>query len=213
MPLSELEARIAAFSEQQWFLTGHMPTPETLADTFGISRKKLNELLSNLKTSFEERGMPIIEGRTLSPQQVSMANQMLNLADQRSNRKKLSDNGITPTKWDGWMQNPDFKEYMMVRSKQILDGAIPEAHLALVENVKRGDLGSLKFYYEMTGFYTGKDQAIDPRAILNKVLEIIMRHVKDPETLKAIASEILPLSGLDSPAKLGTSQVVKGEIL
>ena len=200
------------FCEQQWFLSGKLPTPEQLSQTFNLSHKKLNELLIKLKGSFEERGMPVIEGRSLTPEQITLANTMLNLADQRSNRKKLQDAGVTPTKWDGWMQDPDMKEYMMTRSKQILEGALPDAHLALVENVKRGDLGSLKFYYEVSGFYTGKENQIDVRQILNKVLEILMIHVTDPEVLKKISRDLALLVGLDSPAKVET-QVVRGEIL
>ena len=212
MPLTEQESRLIAFCEQQWFLSGKLPTPEQLSKTFSISHKKLNELLTKLKDSFEERGMPVIEGRSLTPEQITLANTMLNLADQRSNRKKLQDAGVTPTKWDGWMQDPDMKEYMMTRSKQILEGALPDAHLALVENVKRGDLGSLKFYYEVSGFYTGKENQIDVRQILNKVLEILMIHVTDPEVLKKISRDLALLVGLDSPAKVET-QVVRGEIL
>ncbi len=204
MPLSEQERRIIAWCEQSWFLHGKLPTPEDITEKFKITPKTLNAFLKKetVQTSFEERGMPVIAGRDLTPTQVTAVNTVLNLTDGRSERKKLQDMGISEAKWSGWKQNPSFMAYYAERAEKILGDAIPDAHLALVDNVKRGDLGAVKFLYEMTGRYTGKDQGIDPRAVINKVFEIIIKHVQDPITLQAIAEDLQLLVALDQPSTI-----------
>jgi len=167
-----------------------------------------------IKQSFEARGIPTIEAMGLTAQQVQVINLVLNLSDTRSERKKLSDENVTARVWEGWKKDPKVREYMRVRSEQILEGAIPEAHLALVDRVRSGDITALKFYYEMTGRYTGQQAGMDPRVLLTKVFDIITKHVQNPIALQAIAEDFKVLAGLDSGGCLNTMQApVAGEIV
>ena len=219
MPLNEKERNIISYCEQQWFLQGVLPTPETLCDKFKMTHRTINTFLEKeeVKQSFDARGIPTISGRDLTPEQITALNTMLNVYDRRSERKKLQDMGIDPRKWDAWRRDPKVQEYMANRTEQILSGALPDAHLALVERVRNGDLGALKFYYEMTGRYTGQNSALDIRDLLNKVFEVISMHVKDPQALTAIAGGILGLAGIDQPAtmnnELEISQIPVAEVL
>jgi len=214
--LSENHRRMIAWSEQAWFLHNRLPTPEELREKFRLTATKVQEFLLNeeVVASFEARGIPTIEGRDLLPEQVLAVNTVLNLFDTRSERKKLSDMNISPMKWEGWKNNPSFMRYYSSRAEKILGDAVPDAHMALVENVRRGDLGSVKFLYEITGRYTGKDASMDPRMIINKVFEIIARHVRDPETLKSIAQDLSLLVALDNPGSISpvAGTTVQGEI-
>lgn len=216
MPISELERQIIGFCESEWFLKGSLPTPETLCTKFGKTSKWVTEFLQKdeIKQSFNARGIPSIEGRGLTAEQITVINTMLNLSDTRSDRKKLADLNITARVWEGWKRDPKVREYMRVRSEDILNGAIPEAHLALVDRVKSGDISALKFYYEMTGRYTGQQQGMDPRVLLGKVFDIITKHIQNPVVLEAIAVDFKILAGLDSAGNMNNVQPpVAGEVV
>jgi len=151
--------------------------------------------------------MPAVAGRDLTPDQITAIQTMLDPLDGRSYKKRLSELGITTKIWDGWKQNSSFKEYYAKRAEQILGDSIPEAHAALIDRVQSGDIGALKFYYEITGRYTGKDSGVDIRALINRIFEIIATHVQDPAALMAIAHDLKLLTALDSGANMGVEVV------
>lgn len=220
MPISDLERRLIAFCETQWFTKGSMPTPELLRTEFNLSSKQLNEILSKeeVKQSFEGRGIPIIEGRTLTPEQITAINTVLNFADTRSEKKKLADMNITPAVWNGWRQNPAFKEYMLQRTEGILGDSIPDVHMALVDRARNGDLGAIKMVYEMTGRYKQDQGEINPRVLVEKVFEIISLHVQDPVVLRSISNSFAKLVGVEPSDTFGDNEppvagvVVKNQI-
>lgn len=212
---TDKERQIIGYIESEWFLKGSLPTPETLSNKFQMTPKAVTSFLERqeVRASFNARGIPVIEGRDLTPDQIGMINLMLNLHDTRSERKKLADSGISARTWEGWKRDPRVRDYMRQRSEDILNGAIPDAHLALVERVKTGDMGALKFYYEMTGRYTGQNAGMDPKVLLTKVFDIIAKHVTNPLILQAIASDFQLLAGLDQAANINHGPPVAGEIV
>jgi hypothetical protein len=212
---TELERQIIGFCESEWFLKGSKPTPETLCSKFGMTPKAINTFLERpeVRQSFNSRGIPHIEGRDLTAEQITVINLILNLHDARSEKKKLADSGVSARTWEGWKRDPKVREYMRSRSEDILNGAIPDAHLALVDRVRAGDMGALKFYYEMTGRYTGQNAQLDPRILLTKVFDIIAKHIQNPIILQAIATDFQLLAGLDQTANLNTRAPVAGEVV
>lgn len=217
MPLSDLQKRIIAYSEMMWFQYSRLPSPDELCSKFNLTAKALNKILSNdeVVKSFEGRGMPVVSGRDLTVQQVTAINTILNLADGRSRRKKLQDMGISEKVWNGWQSNPSFAQYFSDRAEKILGEAIPEAHLALVDNVMHGDISSIKLLYEITGRFKSGENNVDPRMIINKVFEVIAKHVHDSDVLDAIANDLSLLIALDRPSSISpvaAPQVVRGEI-
>ncbi len=214
-PFTEKERQIMGFCESEWFLKGSRPTPETLCSKFQMTPKSLNDFLSRVevKKSLESRGIPPMEYRDLTPEQIRVINEILNSSDTRSERKKLADANISAAKWDGWKKDPKVREYISKRAEDILSGAIPDAHLALVDRVRTGDLGAIKFYYEMTGRYTGQNASLDPRVLLTKVFDIIAKHVQNPIILQAIATDFQLLAGLDQTANMNSRPPVAGEIV
>lgn len=212
---SEKEKQLIGYCEAEWFLKGVHPTPETLSNKFNMTPKALGDFLQRpeVKQSFAARGIPVVEGRGLDPDQIRVINEVLNLSDTRSERKKLADAGVSPAKWAGWKRDPRVKEYMRARTEEILSGAIPDAHLALVDRVRTGDISALKFYYEMTGRYTGQNANMDPKVLLTKVFDIIAKHVQNPIVLQSIATEFQLLAGLDQAANINHEAPVAGEIV
>lgn len=213
MALNQLEQRIVSYCEYNWFSGGKLPTPEELREKFSLTPRKLNEILTDEKVvkSFEARGIPAVAGRDLTPEQITAIQVMLDPLDGRSYKKRLMDMGLTTKIWDGWKQNKSFKEYYAKRAEQLLGDAIPEAHAALIDRVQSGDIGALKFYYEITGRYTGNSEALDVRSIINRIFEIIATHVQDSEQLMAIAHDLKLLTALDSNGIVG-GEVVQGAI-
>lgn len=213
--LSELERNLINYCETQWFLKGSLPTPETLREEFKLGPKVLMDILNKEKVrqSFSGRGMPVIEGRTLSQDQVTAINTILNTTDTRSQKKKLQDMGISANQWNGWKQSKQFKEYYKTRVEQIFGDALPDVHMALMDRAVNGDLGALKFYYEITGHYTGDGKAVDLKMILEQVFTIISRHIQDSSQLAAIGGDLLKLAGVDSVANLDDEAPVAGEIV
>jgi hypothetical protein len=213
--LSEKERRLVAFCEQEWFLRGHLPTPETLQNKFNYTARDLKRTLDSelIKKSFDSRGIPTIEGRELSPEQLTVINDIINPNDTRSERKILADAGISAKTFAGWRRDPVVQQYMLARTEQILGGAIPDAHLALVEKVRSGDMSALKFYYEVTGRYTGQNAGLDPRALLEKVFGIIAKYVDDPQALIGISTEFMALTGIDGGDKVNSGAPVAGVVV
>lgn len=213
------ERQIINHLEMNWFLQGSIPSPKDLSEKFDMTQAAVGAFLNREETrqSLTARGMPQVQHISgLSPEQVGLINQVMNLSDTRSERKKLSDAGITPKVWDGWKQDPKVKQYMSARAEEILGGAIPDAHLALVDKVKAGDMGALKFYYEMTGRYTGQNQGIDPRQLLTRVFDIIAKHVQNPIALNLIAEDMTKLLGqstLDPADNISTKAPVAAVVV
>lgn len=207
--LSELERNVLNHCEMEWFRHGRLPTPEQLQEEFGLTPRKLMGLLQGevVKKSFARRGIPVIEGRTLTAEQVTAINTILNTTDKRSQSKKLADMGISAAKWNGWKQSAQFKEYYKTRVEAIFGEALPDVHMALMDRATNGDLGALKFYYEITGHYTSEGKAVDLKMIMERVFEILTIHIKDPALLSAIGGDLLRLAGIDPNGK------VEGEVV
>lgn len=210
MALSEIERRIVATVEESWMSRGTLLTPRDVASKFGISEAAASKLLQSdsVREAFKSRGIPETDASGLTPEQVTAINTVVNPMDTRSRRKKLADMDISATKWAGWMKQAKFKDYLAGRSTDLLQDAIPEAHMALVDNVMRGDFGSIKFLYEMTGTYDSNKSTVDIPMLINRVFDILIRHIADPETLMDIAKE---LQGLVGSGNL--KPAVQGEIV
>lgn len=203
MALSELERRVVATLEESWMKNAYIPTPAEIAESFGLTPKRASEVLISdaVVGACKSRGIPTTAAAGLSPEQVTAINTVINPMDQRSRRKKLQDMNISAAQWAGWMRMPQFASYIKTRSESLLTDAIPEAHMALVDNVMRGEFTSIKFLYEMTGHYDGNKQPIDLPALVQRIIEVIQVHVKDPETLLAISHDLL---GLAQPTTVNT---------
>lgn len=216
--LTETQRNLLSYCEAQWYLHGKLPTPKALCDKYKLKPSTLNEWLKTeeFKLNFEARGIPTIHANELTAEQITVINTMLSLSDTRSERKKLSDMGIQARTWEGWKRDPVVMEYMREVSERLLADAIPDAHLALVDKVRAGDMSALKFYYEMSGRYTGQNNGVDPKALLGKVLDIISKHVTDPEVLQSIATDFMLLAGVDRLGNMSTKleqPPVAGEVV
>jgi hypothetical protein len=134
----------------------------------------------------------------LTAEQLAAANLLLDFSDSRSQAAKLKEIGVSTTKYNNWLRNPEFAAYLRERAEQLVDNTGHEAHTALLKQVQRGNMSAITYYNQMTGRFTpGQEQQMNVAAILVRVVEAVQRHVKDPEVIRAIATEfndIIPTS-------------------
>lgn len=181
--------------------------PSTSEDTDKAVQRGMQPILPR-KSS--EPSSPHTPSRPLSAEQLAAANLLLDFSDHRSHAAKLRSLGIPTTKYQNWLRIPAFQEYITYRAEYLLNNSLHEAHTALLKNVQRGNQKSIEFLYEITGRYSRADQqaaAQDLAIVLVRLVEVIQRHVKDPETIKAIASEFNEILPRNSTSPVTTSPV------
>lgn len=217
-PLTAREHELLTYLEQRYLMDGGVPS-EDVTVSAGICdgafyRKCFRS--QNFRDALLVRGIALrgldsgAEG-VLSEIQLVVANTMLDLRDNRSQKKKLTELGISTAKWEAWLRDPVFQNYLRVRSENLLGDSLHESHLALVDRVRSGDVSAIKYFNEITGRFTpaaATDKA-DVSNVLYGVVEIIQRHVKDPQVLQALADDLLALGQRHGA---GGNRVVSGSV-
>lgn len=188
--------------EQLFWEHGNLPTDEVIAQLTGLSLTTVKSYWSNetFKAAVEFKGIPLDGGRSqqlLTMKQLEVANRLLNIHDARSVREKLQEVGVSSQQYHAWLRQPAFKNYLAKRGEELFKSADHEAYTALLQVVRGGDVSGLKLFFEMRGIYNPKVQVdVNLGTVLVRVVEIISRYVRDPETLQNIAND---LESLDLP--------------
>ena len=229
MPLSKDEQDFVDFIEQWWHshdkINEKIPNNETIKSQLANKYPKVNERpVANPDTvegywdkakvgrclgskavneALERRGIILADISLLRPEQLAAANAVLDFSDHRSQKAKLNELGVSTSQYSGWLKLPQFQRYIKQRAEALLGDVQHEAHAALLKNVQRGDLNSIKLYYELTGRWSSKTVGdLNVEFILIKVIEAVQKHVKDPVAIEAVAAE---LNGLINGAAIVTS--------
>ena len=186
---------ICAF-EQTYWQTGRLPTNERVSELTGVTVKSIEGYfkLEHFRKALLTRGLDLNPSRSealLTLQQLELANRLLNVHDTRSVREKLQDVGVTSQQYNSWLKKPAFSGYLAQRAKDMFEASDHEAYQALVGAVRSGDMRAITLFFEMRNIYNPKMQIdINIDVVLVRVVEIIARHVRDPQTLQAIADEL-----------------------
>lgn len=201
--LTSSEVKVLNYVEQVYWETGLVPTPERVASDLDLSvgvirRAYGNEIfcqqLSTRGIDSEALitvGKVIKETKALSPKQILVANMMLNLHDPRSEREKLSLCKVSSQQYHAWLRQPQFQEFLRKRGEALFSSNDAFAYKALVKNVKAGDNKSLELFFRMRGIYRPEVSVnLNIEVVLQRVVEVISTHVKDPHVLQAIAGEL-----------------------
>lgn len=215
-PLTDNQRKLIFYLEEWWHshssINEKLPTQEQMVKDL---KQDSNEIARSLKEpsvldALERRGITYADVTLLQPEQLAAANVILDFSDGRTQKKKLEDLGISTQRYNGWLKQPRFQRYMRMRAESLLGEVQHEAHVALLKNVQRGDLNSIKLYYEMTGRWSSKPAAeINLDYILLKVVEAVQKYVKDPAAIQGIARE---LGSLLPQTDVGGSPVVGSAI-
>ena len=201
--LSAQAISVLNYCEQVYWESGLLPTVESCVAELSVSPNTCRRYFQDetFRTQLSARGMDteglifpgklIKESRALSPKQIICANMMLNLHDKRSEREKLAEIQVGSQQYHAWLRNPTFIEFMRKRGEALFQSSDFAAYKSLVNNVKAGDNKSLELFFRMRGIYNPSVNInINIDVVLQQVVEIIARHVKDPIAIEAIASEL-----------------------
>lgn len=204
-------------------------TDERLRDEYGYTASELNSYYADdrIKEALAERGINVsqirpeegIKHAKLSPIQLIVANRLLDLTDNRSDKKKLQDSGVTTLQYSAWLSDPEFTGYMRERAEGLLGSSQHEILLALMDKVKARDTSAIKLALEVTGRHVSQTSGNngpsqhDVSGIIMRVVEIIIDEVEDQPTAMRIAERLQGLvTGAQIAGVMASPAVVIPEI-
>ena len=208
--------------EQYYLLHQRWPTDTELAVSLNCTEGEVRSALKNerIPEMCERRGIPdrqqelaldtAAAKNSVTPQQLAVANVMLDFSDRRSTKAKLETLGVSSQQYAGWLRSKNFQGYMRSRAEAMLGDSTHVAHTSLLKNVEGGDMKAISLFYEMTGRWSSKPASeVNVEYLLIKVLETIQKHIADPDVLRAIATD---LGQIANPSPIGTPVVPLNEI-
>ena len=188
--------RAITLIDQIFFSQGRFPENEEIAARVGVEVSDVEDWMVERQfvNALTSRGIDISLRRDpeyISPEQSIAANLVCNTEDRRSLSEKLESIGITMPQWEGWIAQPRFRTYLRQRAVLKNDVTTTMGYLKLDELIQDGDFKAVEMQMRMAGAYRPtQDVNINVQALVVNVLEIIQKHVHDPETLHAIAEDL-----------------------
>lgn len=201
--LTSLQVSILAFVEQVFWESGVLPTPEAVSEELTCRASTVVDTFVNetFRAALVTKGIPVESlvtpgklikspSKALSPQQILVANLMLNVHDNRSQREKLAWAKVSSQKYHAWLRQPAFVEFINKRAEQMFSSSDHLAYRSLIKNVTAGDPKSLDLFFRMRGIYNPSlNVNLNINAVLTQIIEIVSRHVP-PDVMTTIANEL-----------------------
>jgi hypothetical protein len=192
--LSTEEKKLINFYEMQWHLrNGYVPTVGEVAKFLDKTETEVNFWLTRkpVQKALDARGITWRQHSQteLTATQVAAAVTLMNFADTRTREQKLDQLGINPATYYAWLNDPQFKTLVERLADQNLSNIRPAAIGEFTKKINQGDWGAIKYWFETTGELHQNDMP-KSEVLLRMIVEIVQRHVKDPNTILAIAQDI-----------------------
>lgn len=173
---------------------GVFPTVKEVYESWPKITKRTYEKIfatPEFKQALEARGIHMEEYPGLTEEQAMAVLLLSDPTDRRTTTAKLRQLGISQPKYHAWMRQPLFSRTLRERSEQNLGDAIPTALNRLVGNVEAGDQRAIEKLLEVTGRYNPQQTEMNnAREVILRLVEIILKHVQDPDTKKAIMQDL-----------------------
>jgi hypothetical protein len=198
------------------------PARKEILDEFSDknwSHENLESLLEDpiVLNALDRRGIsPNNNPHRLSGEQIAAISLMLDTADRRTAAQKLKSLGISSQRWGMWNRNPKFSRYYSERAEERLRESKPTVMAALIQNAEAGHMDAIKFHMEVSGRHNPRStESINFQMALTRIMDAIQYHVKDPETLRAIAldfeaiMENKPLPSQGPPLQIENREVLE----
>jgi hypothetical protein len=200
---SDGEREVILFIERYHSENGKTPTDEQIEDylsAVGVLNCNLAALKEDPRflQSMDVRGIDInLKYGQLSAKQMAAVGIMMSYIDRRSDEKKLRDLGLSPKEWAAWLQDDTFAQYVNNYSERLIANSTHEAHMGLIRSMRSGNTASIKLYYELTGRHSDtKDNVVDTKLLIYKIIEIIQKYEKDPVILTKMSTDMMELSAV-----------------
>lgn len=182
-----------------WRATGKLPTVTDLTKLHGsISTKTYSMLLltDEFKEALRYRGIEWDENAGLTLEQQSVLLKLQDFTDRRSIGVKLKELGVPMPRYQAWLRHPLFRKAVNDAAETVLQEAVAPAILALSGKAAAGEDRAIEKLLEISGRWNPNAMAAeDARVVVMTLLEAIIKHVPDPDTRKAIMSEVSLAAG------------------
>jgi|SRR5580765_1124706 hypothetical protein len=104
---------------------------------------------------------------------------------------KLKRIGVSAWEYSAWMNYPPFRNKIKELADKSLKHSESLADVALASGAVNGKLDFIKYADLRSGrFDPSARSALDVEYVIRSVMEIIMKHVRDPELLRAIGGDL-----------------------
>ncbi len=196
----ETKIEHCASAVYDWYVKyRRLPSPDEIFREYGqyfVDKREVESIFE--ETAFEKkvcrRGVPWKRYSALSARQLLVIEAVMNPMHKGTLSKRLKDAGTNWGEWRAWNKNPQFKERVDRYAKDVLENSIPQLERALVNIAEGGDLNAIKYTFELTGRYNPAQQnAMEVKAVLAAVIEIITNHVRDRDVLSKIGTDLTAL--------------------
>ena len=182
-----------------YLANSRLPNPQDVKEFAPHTLKTIVKVMGTVefRQALSERGVEWSDEKGLTAEQSLVISLMTNPSDKRSLAAKLKSAGVPWVKYKAWLKNPIFYRFLNDQAEGMLKDHQPGVLRKLVEKAETdGDIKAIAMFLEITGRHNPARQAeMDVQAVLMRVIEIITKHVKDQNTLTAIATEMSFLSG------------------
>src|ERR1044071_5269412 len=161
------------------------------------------------------RGIPYYfskdQQKGLTSQQMLAAGIILDFSNGATLAQRLKRAGISSATYHNWMKFPPFRQMIDVGADEMLRDSYVDMQRGLVQTAVKGDVNAIKFAYELMGKYDPNAKTVmDVQAVMSRMIEVLQKHIKDPNILGAIAYDLNLLATQALPPVAG---VVTGEVI
>ena len=198
--LTDLQFRnVVAAAYTFWRSNGKLPTVTDITKIYGgITATTCSKLMlsDQFKDALRYRGIEWDEDAGLSLEQQSVLLKLQDFTDRRSLGIKLRELGVPMPRYQAWLKQPLFRKAMNDAAENVLQEAVAPALLALSGKAAAGEDRAIEKVLEISGRWNPNAMAAeDARVVVMTLLEAIIKHVPDPDTRKAIMSEVSLAAG------------------
>lgn len=162
------------------------------------TKKNISGLMGTLefRNALQHRGIQFDPKDGLSMEQHTVLLKLADPFDRRGLSSKLKDMAVPMARFQAWQKQPLFSELFNQQTKANYEEALPVIRQRLIGNAEAGDQKAIELVFAMTGEWNPQQQHLDDaKTIILKVVEAIIKHVKDRDVREAILADVSLYAG------------------
>jgi hypothetical protein len=182
---------------ENWPTTENLD-PTNLIDSFALikavtrpSAIKIAEYITTEAFTLKMASIGVHLSGGLTSRQIALLDSLSDISDKMSLSTRLRKLGISVVEFKGWLKHDAFLKAYNQFGEGAMRNAIPLAKVQLAKKMEQGDLGAIKFGFEVTGEYNPNDRKqVDAQRLVQVIFDVIEEEIKDPELIRRIGSKI-----------------------
>lgn len=162
------------------------------------TKKNISGLMGTqeFKNALHHRGISFDPKDGLSMEQHTVLLKLADPFDRRGLANKLRDLNVPVARFQAWMKQPLFFELFNKQTRDNYVEALPVIRQRLIGNAEAGDQKAIELVFAMTGEWNPQQQHLDDaKTIILKIVEAIIKHVKDRDVREAILADVSMYAG------------------